>query len=104
MALIVVDEIEKVNDLLDHIREYPTLKYMVVMEHPIPAEVKGRAESAGVELLVFTELLELGEQNLRDPVVSIRGAVVARWMKKRTLNREILGSNLLPAPPPPSNV
>ena len=71
MELIILDKIDKVTDILDYLADYPTLKYIVVMEKSIPPEVKRRAQTAGVELLVFADCLELGANNLMDPIVSI---------------------------------
>ena len=70
MKIIVVDTEEKAQTLLKCVEEKVfSITTLVIMNEPSD-EIKQKATDNNVELLTFDEVLELGEQDLKDFVVS----------------------------------
>ena len=68
MTTVVCDKMEKVNHLLKTISDTPTLKLIILLGTPSD-EDKKHGEEKNVEILSWDDLMQLGKDNLKDPVV-----------------------------------
>nr|XP_015197607.1 PREDICTED: long-chain-fatty-acid--CoA ligase 1-like isoform X2 [Lepisosteus oculatus] len=69
ITMVICDKPEKAESLLSHKEQTlaPLLGSIVLMT-PCSAALLERAKKCGIEILQFSELMELGRQNLREPV------------------------------------
>ncbi|CAH1795346.1 unnamed protein product [Owenia fusiformis] len=67
LETVIIDTIRKCETLLNEIENTPVLKRIVLIPTPTP-ELETRAKTANVEIIKFSDLEKLGEENPATPV------------------------------------
>ncbi|XP_072038629.1 long-chain-fatty-acid--CoA ligase 1-like [Amphiura filiformis] len=67
MSTVVCDKMAKVQQLLKHINNTPTLKLIILLGTPNEDEKK-QCDEHNMEIMSYEDLLQLGKDNMKDPV------------------------------------
>ncbi len=67
MPIIFIDKAAKLKMLLDILKESSTVKLIVLMDGPIPEEMKAGFEEREIEIILYQDLMEIGNNNPHEP-------------------------------------
>lgn len=63
---VVVVGSDNVKLLLEQSKECPVLKYVITIDHAVPEDISTLAKERNIEIRMFNEIIELGQQNSVD--------------------------------------
>ena len=69
MSIIFIDKAAKLKTLLGILNESSTVKLIVLMDGPIPDEMKMDFEKREIEIILYQDLMEIGNNNPHEPKV-----------------------------------
>ncbi|XP_033643774.1 long-chain-fatty-acid--CoA ligase 1-like [Asterias rubens] len=67
MSIIFIDKAAKLKTLLGILNESSTVKLIVLMDGPIPDEMKMDFEKQEIEIILYQDLMEIGNNNPHEP-------------------------------------